>query len=190
MVKNPPAKQETWVWSLGWEDPLEKEKAPHSSTLAWRIPWTVWVPGVTKNQTWLSDLHFYIEFLKHFSEMKANLVRWKTWLKLKGILEKRDRRKKLARSLTMCQAMGPATHSSTTEEAPTLSFTDEAIRKQGAWQPCRSHAARRCWSWEASFSLPYSYLRAFPTCFPKLAFILKNWKSQCHTIIWILNRQA
>ena len=32
---------ETWVWSLGWEDPLEKGKATHSSTLAWRIPWTV-----------------------------------------------------------------------------------------------------------------------------------------------------
>ena len=32
--------QETWVWSLGWEDPLEKEKATHSSTLAWKIPWT------------------------------------------------------------------------------------------------------------------------------------------------------
>ena len=32
--------QEMWVWSLGWEDPLEKEMAPHSSTLAWEIPWT------------------------------------------------------------------------------------------------------------------------------------------------------
>ena len=32
--------QETWVWSLGWEDPLEKEMATHSSILAWRIPWT------------------------------------------------------------------------------------------------------------------------------------------------------
>ena len=31
---------ETWVWSLGWEDPLEKEMAIHSSTLAWEIPWT------------------------------------------------------------------------------------------------------------------------------------------------------
>ena len=34
-----PGMQETWVRSLGWEDPLEKEKATHSSTLAWRIPW-------------------------------------------------------------------------------------------------------------------------------------------------------
>ena len=32
--------QETWVQSLGWEDPLEKEMAPYSSILAWRIPWT------------------------------------------------------------------------------------------------------------------------------------------------------
>ena len=41
LVKNPPAMRETWVQSLGWEDPLEKAKATHSSILAWRIPWTV-----------------------------------------------------------------------------------------------------------------------------------------------------
>ena len=41
LVKNPPAMQETWVRSLGWEDPLEKGKANHSSILAWRIPWIV-----------------------------------------------------------------------------------------------------------------------------------------------------
>ena len=40
MVKNPPAMQETWVWSLGWEDLLEEGMATHSSILAWRIPWT------------------------------------------------------------------------------------------------------------------------------------------------------
>ena len=38
LVKNLPAMGETWVQSLGWEDSLEKEKATHSSTLAWRIP--------------------------------------------------------------------------------------------------------------------------------------------------------
>ena len=37
-VKSLPAMQETWVRSLGWEDPLEKEMATHSSTLAWKIP--------------------------------------------------------------------------------------------------------------------------------------------------------
>jgi len=40
MVKNLPAMQETWVQSLGLEDPLEKGMAIHSSILAWRIPWT------------------------------------------------------------------------------------------------------------------------------------------------------
>ena len=40
LVKNLPAKKERWVQFLGQEDPLEKEKATHSSTLAWRIPWT------------------------------------------------------------------------------------------------------------------------------------------------------
>ena len=46
LVKNLPAMQEIWVWetwvrSLGWEDPLQKGKATHSSILAWRIPWTI-----------------------------------------------------------------------------------------------------------------------------------------------------
>ena len=40
MVKNLAAIQETWVQPLGWEDPLEKEMATHSSVPAWRIPWT------------------------------------------------------------------------------------------------------------------------------------------------------
>ena len=39
-VKNPPAMWGTWVWPLGWEDPLEKGKGTHSSILSWRIPWT------------------------------------------------------------------------------------------------------------------------------------------------------
>ena len=41
LVKNPPTMWETWVRSLGWEDPLEKGKATHSGILAWRIQWTV-----------------------------------------------------------------------------------------------------------------------------------------------------
>ena len=52
MVKNLPAVWETWVWSLGWEDPLEVGMGTHSSTLAWRIPvdrgaWRTKVHGVT-----------------------------------------------------------------------------------------------------------------------------------------------
>ena len=55
--------RETGVQSLGWEDPLEKGMATHSSNLVWRIPWTkefgrLGSPWVAKNQTWLSDFHF------------------------------------------------------------------------------------------------------------------------------------
>ena len=57
LVKNPPAMQETWVQSLGWEDPLEKGKATHSSILAWRIHGLF--HGVAKSWTLLSDFHFH-----------------------------------------------------------------------------------------------------------------------------------
>ena len=60
MVKNLLARQETWVPSLGWEDPLEEGMATHSSILAWRIPmdrgaWWATVHRVTKSRTRLSD---------------------------------------------------------------------------------------------------------------------------------------
>ena len=56
MVKNPPAMQETWVWSLGWEDPLKEGMATHSSIPAWRIPmdsraWGAIVHGVKGSYT-------------------------------------------------------------------------------------------------------------------------------------------
>ena len=56
LVKNLPAMQESWVWLLGWEDPLEKGMAIHSSILAWRIPWTVYPCGGKESDTtvWLS----------------------------------------------------------------------------------------------------------------------------------------
>ena len=55
LVKNPPAMQETWVWSLGWEDPLEKGKAIHTSILTWRIPSTVQSMGLqTVGHDWVT----------------------------------------------------------------------------------------------------------------------------------------
>ena len=64
LVKNPPAMQETWVRSLGWEDPLVEGMATLSSIIAWRIPidrgaWLTTVHGVAKSQTELSDFHFH-----------------------------------------------------------------------------------------------------------------------------------
>ena len=62
MVKRPPAMQETRVQSLGWKDPLEKEMATHSSTLAWKIPWTEEPGGLSpwgrKESDTTERLHF------------------------------------------------------------------------------------------------------------------------------------
>ena len=59
MVKHLPEMRETRVRSLGWEDPLEKEMATHSSALAWKIPWTEEPGGLqsvgSQSQTPLSD---------------------------------------------------------------------------------------------------------------------------------------
>ena len=64
MLKNPPAMQETWVWSLDWEDPLEEGMATHSSIHPWRIPmdrgaWKPTVHSVTKSQTQLKQLSMH-----------------------------------------------------------------------------------------------------------------------------------
>ena len=58
MVKDVPAMQETQVQSLGWEDPMEKEMAIPSSTLAWEIPWTEEPGGVWGINITLFDLHY------------------------------------------------------------------------------------------------------------------------------------
>ena len=67
MVTNPPAVQETWVQSLGWEDPPEKGKATHSSILAWRIPWTIYSPWGHK------ELHM-TERLSHAKVGKYDMI--------------------------------------------------------------------------------------------------------------------
>ena len=63
MVKNLPAMREVWVHSLGWEDPLKKGTATHSSILAWRIPWTEesgsLQPVALQSPTGLSCFHFF-----------------------------------------------------------------------------------------------------------------------------------
>ena len=61
-VKNLPAMQETWAQSLGREDPLEKEMAPHSSILAWRIPWMAEPGGLQSMGSQESDI---TQRLKH-----------------------------------------------------------------------------------------------------------------------------
>ena len=66
MAKRLPIMRETWVWSLGWEDPLRKEMATHSSTLAWKIPWMDECGGLQsmgwQRATWLSNFTFFLSF--------------------------------------------------------------------------------------------------------------------------------
>ena len=66
LVNNPQAMQETWAWSLGWEDPLEKGKATHSSILAWRIQ-------VAKSGTRLSNYHFPSQAQRLWSFAKKDM---------------------------------------------------------------------------------------------------------------------
>ena len=68
VFKFPPAMWETWVWSLGWEDPLEEGMATHSSILAWRIPmdrgaWWATIRRVAKSWTWLERVRKHVHTL-------------------------------------------------------------------------------------------------------------------------------
>ena len=83
LVKNPPAMQDTWVQSLGQEDPPEKGTATHSSIPAWRTPWTVLSMG-WQSQTRLSNLHFHF----HLHQLgKLWIQRKSAWRKLKRLLQ-------------------------------------------------------------------------------------------------------
>ena len=87
MVKHLPTVWETQVRSLGWEDPLEEEMATHSSTLAWRIPWTEYwsglpfpvgwwatVHGVAKIWTRLSNFTFTFTYTQIFFNSKTTVL--------------------------------------------------------------------------------------------------------------------
>ena len=82
MVKRLPAMLETQVRSLGWEDPLEKEMAIHSSSLVWRIPWTeelgrLWSTGLQRvGQDCVTDFHFsfLLERPRHYWEFVASMA--------------------------------------------------------------------------------------------------------------------
>ena len=71
MVKNPPAKQEMWVRSLGWEDPLEKDMATYFSILAWRIPWTEDLGGFQSMGSQRVGHDFATKRQQHFLEKET-----------------------------------------------------------------------------------------------------------------------
>ena len=100
MVKHLPTMRETWVWSLGQEDPLEKEMATHSSTLAWKIPWmeesrrlqSMGSQRVELDMTEWLHFHFYTSFILIYSEKAmvphSSILAWKIpWMEEPGGLQ-------------------------------------------------------------------------------------------------------
>ena len=73
LVKNLPAMWETWIWSLGWEDPLEKGKSIYSSTLAWRIPMGSQRVGHHWVTFTFTFFHFMCDYWKNHSFDQMNL---------------------------------------------------------------------------------------------------------------------
>ena len=76
MVKHLPTMQETGVWPLGGEDPLEKEMAIHSSTLAWKIPWKEepvgYSPWGCKESDMTEQLHFHFKLKKREEDLERS----------------------------------------------------------------------------------------------------------------------
>ena len=91
-VKNLPAMQETWIWSLGWEDPLEKGMTTHSSILAWEIPWKE-QPG------WLQSIG--LQRVGHYWATKHTHTHTHTFIG--------KEKKKLNWGLTSCFSIKPET---------------------------------------------------------------------------------
>ena len=84
MVKNPPAMQETWVGSLGGEDPLEKGMATHSSILAWKLQWTEESGGLQSKGCKESDTTEQLTLTQQHRGMKVSLEfieHWKSGLR-------------------------------------------------------------------------------------------------------------
>ena len=90
-LKRLPAMRETWVLSLGWEDPLEKEMATHSNILAWRIPWTE--PGELQSiglqrvrHDWVTSLSLSLSFMEEDASHCCGNFFFKIYLTKKQLL--------------------------------------------------------------------------------------------------------
>ena len=90
-LKHLPVMRETWVQSLGWEDPLEKEMAIHSSILAWRIPWTKEPGGLQSTgsqkvgQDWVTSLSLWTE--AHQAPLSMGFSRQECWIGCHAVLQ-------------------------------------------------------------------------------------------------------
>ena len=116
-IKHLPAVQETWVWSLGWEDSLEKEMAPHSSILAWRIPW-IEEPGRLQStgsqrvgHDWATSLSLsntYLESLNYKAKNRNGILGASLLVQKSVFFLPRMCRKLLQSCLTLCEPVAPS----------------------------------------------------------------------------------
>ena len=113
MVRKPPAAQESQVRSLGWEDPLEKEMATHSSILAWRIPW--------REETWRATE-------EAFSLKWNRIARWPNNYTPQFIPESKE--DKCPHGSLYTKAESSVIHESPKVETPQCSLADEWINRK------------------------------------------------------------
>ena len=131
-VKNLPAMQETQVWSLGWEDCLEKEMAIHSSIVAWRIPWTEEPGGLQSmgshrvGHDW-SDFTFTFHFHALEKEMAtySSVLAWR----IPGTREPGGLPSMGLQSQTRLKRLSSSSSSSRTWKQPRCPSTDGWIKK-------------------------------------------------------------
>ena len=135
MVKNPPATQETWVWSLGWEDPLEEGMAPHSSILARKIPWTE-EPGGLQSMGSLRVGHNWAPSLSLFTFMH-----WRRkWQPAPAFCLENPRGREAWRAVQSMSSQQDVTEQPSTAQPQPSSLTLQLLLTQAAasWVPSPS----------------------------------------------------
>ena len=136
--KNPPPMQETWVWSMAWEDPLEKGMATHSTIPAWRISWTE-EPGRLQSMVWQRVGHDWATFTFTHLFLRCSLPLTRCTYSLtftKGnsfiiiCLATYVHAESLQSCLTLCDPMD-----CTLQVPPSMGFSEARILE---WMPCPS----------------------------------------------------
>ena len=138
LVNNTPAMRETWVQSLGWEDPLEEGMATHSSILAWRIPWTQEPGGL---QSMASQKVGHSWMTKHSTQLEQR----RSWMRRGTFYE--------IGSKSAATAEAP----DCAERSPRVKAAALSLLNSSLWVPSAHLASAFCFSRLALFSVPVGH---------------------------------